>query len=264
MPRAKRYHIPGYVWHITHRCHKQEFLLKFARDRRRYRYWLFEAKKRYGLIVINYIVTSNHIHLLVADNGARDVIPRSMQLVAGRTGQEFNQRKGRKGAFWEDRYHATAVETDRHLLECLIYIDMNMVRAGAVMHPCQWDVSGYHEIQKPKQRYCVIDHHRLISLLGQQDSDTLKNTHHRWIEKALEDGHPAREEQWTQSLAVGSRQFVDSMKRKLGSRAKYRSVEKVGPAFQLHEDPMMPYSANFDPEIEGLSIENGYDLNASV
>ena len=33
MPRAHRHFLPGHVWHITHRCHKQEFLLKFARDR---------------------------------------------------------------------------------------------------------------------------------------------------------------------------------------------------------------------------------------
>jgi putative transposase len=32
-------------------------------------------------------------------------------LVAGRTGQEYNQRKWRKGAFWEDRSHATAIES---------------------------------------------------------------------------------------------------------------------------------------------------------
>jgi len=57
------------------------------------------------------MVTSNHVHLLAVDDGDRDVIPNSMQLVAGRTGQEFNQRKGRKGAYWEDRYHATAVES---------------------------------------------------------------------------------------------------------------------------------------------------------
>ena len=39
-----------------------------------------------------------------------DDIPLSMQLIAGRTGQEYDIRKGRRGAFWEDRYHATAVE----------------------------------------------------------------------------------------------------------------------------------------------------------
>ena len=34
MPRANRHHISGCIWHITHRCHKQEFLLKFERDRK--------------------------------------------------------------------------------------------------------------------------------------------------------------------------------------------------------------------------------------
>jgi len=45
MPRGNRYYLSGYVWHIIHRCHKREFLLKFARDRRRWLQWLGEAVK---------------------------------------------------------------------------------------------------------------------------------------------------------------------------------------------------------------------------
>jgi len=138
MARAKRHYIPGQVWHLTHRCHKGEFLLKFVKDRRRWIHWLFEAKKRYGLVILDYTVTSNHIHLLVVDDGDRDTIPKSIQLVAGRSAQEYNQRKKRKGAYWEDRYHATAVETGEHLLRCLVYIDLNMVRVGVVSHPSEW------------------------------------------------------------------------------------------------------------------------------
>ena len=99
MPRANRIFLPGYIWHITHRCHKKEFLLKFAKDRQRWLYWLFQAKRRYGLSVLNYVVTSNHIHLLVKDT-SESVIPKSLQLIAGRTGQEYNNRKGRKGAYY--------------------------------------------------------------------------------------------------------------------------------------------------------------------
>jgi hypothetical protein len=36
MPRANRHFLPGQLWHLTHRCHEKAFLLKFARDRRRY------------------------------------------------------------------------------------------------------------------------------------------------------------------------------------------------------------------------------------
>ncbi len=140
MPRANRYFMPNYVWHTQHHCHKKEFLLKFACDRRRWRYWLFEAKKRYNLCVLNFIVTSNHMPLLVKDRGDGE-IARSMQLIAGRTAQEFNRRKTRKGAFREDRYQATAVDTENYLARCMTYIDLNMVRAGVVRHPGEWTES---------------------------------------------------------------------------------------------------------------------------
>ena len=41
------------------------------------------AKKGFGLCVLDYMVTSNHIHLLVKDTGL-NVIAQSMQLIAGR------------------------------------------------------------------------------------------------------------------------------------------------------------------------------------
>src|SRR5262249_49363627 len=56
MPRANRHFLSGHVWHITHRCHEKKFLLKFARDRRRYLRWVFEAKKRFGLSVLDYSI----------------------------------------------------------------------------------------------------------------------------------------------------------------------------------------------------------------
>ena len=95
------------------------------------------------------MITSNHIHLIVVDDGSKDVISKSMQLVASRTAQEYNLRKNRKGAYWEDRYHATAIEGNDHLFRCIVCLDMNIVRAGVVSHPSDWMYSGYNEIQNP-------------------------------------------------------------------------------------------------------------------
>ena len=127
-------------------------MLKFDQDRLRWKYWLYQARKRFGLSVLNYIVTCNHIHLLVRDI-EKHSIAKSMQLISGRVGQEYNQRKSRQGAFWEDCYFATAICSDEHLFQCLVYIELNMVRAGIVSHPSQWKVSGYNEIQSPPVRY---------------------------------------------------------------------------------------------------------------
>ncbi len=95
MTRGNRHNTAGNIWHRVHRRHKKEFLLKFKRDRDLLKHWLFEAKKRFGLNVLNYTITSNHIHLLVEGNSQQS-IANSMQLVAGRTAQEFNRRKNKK------------------------------------------------------------------------------------------------------------------------------------------------------------------------
>ena len=257
MPRANRHYIPGCVWHITHRCHKKEFLLKFARDRRRYLHWLFEARKRYGLSILNYTVTSNHVHLLARDNGDRDVIPKSIQLIAGRTGQEFNQRKSRNGAYWEDRYHATAVETDKHLIQCLIYIDLNMVRAGVVEHPSEWGFGGYNEIQAPRERYALIDYDGLRALLNFSAMYELAAAYCGWIEESLKQGSHYRDERWTESIAVGSEAFVMATKEKLEFRAKGREVIGGDGSYELKESPA-PYSGILGHENAVLRPQNEY------
>jgi putative transposase len=256
MPRANRYFVSGYVWHITHRCHKQEFLLKFARDRRTWIRWLFEARKRFGLCVLNYTVTCNHIHLLVKDTG-RGEIPKSMQLIAGRTAQQYNQRKERKGAFWEDRYHATAVATDEHLIQCLVYIDLNMVRAGVVKHPCEWAESGYGELQNPPKRYAVIDTSALLALTDFHDLTHFQYEHTSWVHASLgSEGH-RRDACWSESLAVGSREFVTLMRANLGGKACARQVTEQEDTFTLRE-PRASYGYDFDREMGVLSPGNNH------
>ncbi len=243
MPRANRHFVSGHVWHITHRCHKKEFLLKFARDRKRWLHWLFEAKKRYGLTILNYIVTSNHIHLLVLDNG-RDEIARSMQLIAGRTAQEYNQRKGRKGAYWEDRYHATAIDTDDYLIQCLVYIDMNMVRTGVVKTPDQWEHGGYNEIQNQSKRYTLIDRRKLFELCGLQSVSALQISHKQWLEEAITLNKLEREERWSASLAVGDQRFIAAMKKEMGVLARFRKTLEEDGVYEIR-DEVMPYSIYF-------------------
>jgi REP element-mobilizing transposase RayT len=254
MPRANRHFLPGYVWHITHRCHRKSFLLKFARDRENYLRWLFEAKKRFGLSVLNYIVTCNHVHLLVRDTGA-NVIADSMQLIAGRSGQEYNQRKGRHGAFWEDRYHATAIEADEHLCRCLVYIDLNMVRAGVVPHPADWAHSGYREIQNPPKRYGIINLRELSSLCGFNGIPDFQQAHSDWVKETLARKSGVREVNWSEAVAIGTLSFVNEVKRELGFKAAHREVKEFEESCALREGDEA-YGRNSGSENEALSPEN--------
>jgi len=254
MPRANRNFLPGHVWHITHRCHKKEFLLKFSKDRKRWRYWLYVAKKRYGLSVLNFIITSNHIHLLVVDHGHGE-IARSMQLIGGRTAQEYNQRKKRKGAFWEDRYHATAVDTEDYLVRCMVYIDLNMVRAGVVSSPEDWCWCGYHEIQKPPKRYSVINKNALLELFGVSCFEQYQQVHQCWIKDALKAENNQRVTAWTQNIAVGSQDYLTTVKSALGIAGRYRTVTTEDGVHTLKEQ-VTSYEVHSVAEMETLSDDN--------
>ncbi len=92
---------------LTHRCHKRRFCSSFAKDRRAGSYWLYQARRRYGLCVE--LCRDVEPCPLTGQDMGHGEIATQHQLIAGRVAQQFNRRKSRKGAYWEDRYHATAV-----------------------------------------------------------------------------------------------------------------------------------------------------------
>ncbi len=224
MPRAKRFFLPGYFWHITHRCHKREFLFKFSKDRQAWIRWLYEARRRYGLKILNYTVTSNHIHLLVKSEAGE--IAEAMHLVAGSTAQQYNRRKARKGAFWDDRYHATAIESGRHLVNCMLYIDLNMVRAGVVNDPLEWPESGCCEIINPRPKYRTVLVDFVLESLKINTHSELVKQYREWQNDAMA---RMREDapRWSESIAVGSEDFVFEIKKKLGINTERRDVYRA-------------------------------------
>jgi len=259
MGRAKLFHMPGYAWHLTHRCHDRRFLLKFSRDKRRWLHWLFQAKKRYKLVILGYTVTSNHIHLLVYDNGEKHAVPRSMLLAASRTAREYNIRKMRSGAFWEDHYHATAIEAETHLQRALVYVDLNMVRAGVVDHPGEWPFGGYAEFMNQRQRYRLIDRSVLLQLLGVSNDELLKSAYDSWIRERLSRGSLGREAMWTESIAVGEDKFIKGLKKRLGIRANTREIAQAeGEGSYILREGESPYEGIFRGENEGLSNKDKF------
>jgi putative transposase len=243
VPRANRSYCEGRIWHVTQRCCCRAFLLKFVRDRRRWRHWLYIARRRYGLCVLNYVATSNHVHLLLVDTGD-NAIARGMQLIAGRTAQEFNTRKNRSGAFWEGRYHATAVDSDSHLLQCITYIDLNMVRAGVVSHPRDWEVCGYNEIQSPSHCKQIIDFGKLMYYLGARSIDEVANLQNRRLVEEI--NTTTRNAAWTESFAVGSKPYILKIKKELASRGFSKDIIDNAGAWALRDGDIP--AADFCPE----------------
>ena len=135
-----------------------------------------------------------------------------------------------------------------------------MVRAGVVQHPGEWVHGGYGEIQNPKQRYTLIDRRKLTALLGIRDNNQLAEYQREWVEDILKNGYNQRDAKWTQSIAVGDKEFVMETKAKLGAKAIGRRGMKNVEGYELKES-QSPYNRVFDPEKCSLSLKNDHLWN---
>ncbi len=180
----------------------------------------------------------------------------------GANGAGVQPEKESKGGLLGRSLPCNGVESGDHLARCMVYIDTNMVRAGVVSHPAMWPFCGYNEIQGPRRKNVLINYEKLQRLLGAASYKQLKSSHKGWIDEYLGDGLQARQDEWTRSIAVGSRPFIEKVKNILGFRAKGREVIEGFEGYQLRERSA-GYEAFFGVQKDYIGLENTYrwDIN---
>ena len=241
MARANRLSRHGGVFHVTHRCHNREFLLKFGLDRDGYRAKLREHLAEFQVALLDYCITCNHVHLLL-DAEERMEISGLMRTVAGEFARAYNRRKERMNAFWGDNFHATLVEEGRYLWRCLCYVELNMVRCRRVAHPREWDWLGYHEMMGQRQRYRVLDLDRHCWRLQVQSLTQVRKNLEAALGEQIAQEQFKRQPCWTEGLAVGSTSFLERIRPLLLSRQETELVEQDGETWVLQE-ASIPYGS---------------------
>ncbi len=79
----------------------------------------------------------------------------------------------------------------------MVYIDLNMVRAGVVSAPEDWCWSGYYETLHTPQRYAVIDTPALLELSGAENLRQYQEVRKIQVESVLKAESTLREALWT-------------------------------------------------------------------
>ncbi len=88
---------------------------------------------------------------------------------------------------------------------------------------------------------------RLMDLLGFENYDDLKYAHCKWVDSAMQTDNCGKENKWTQSIAVGSKTFIEKMKESLGFRAKGRKMIGADDTHELRE-MLTPYGKANNPD----------------
>ncbi len=142
MARLPRLTLPGYAHHVILRGNNRQAIFSTPADYRFLLTLLIENAKKFEVAIHAYVLMSNHLHLLLTPATA-DGLPRMMQAVGRTYVRYFNRTQQRTGTLWEGRYRSTLIQTDRYLLSCMAYIDLNPVRAGLVALPQDYPWSSH-------------------------------------------------------------------------------------------------------------------------
>lgn len=145
MARLPRLTVPGYPHHVIQRGNNRQAIVTCDADYETLLSMLDEHARKSAVAVHAYVLMTNHFHLLATPETAQG-IPEMMQSVGRRYVRYFNQRQQRSGTLWEGRYKSTLIQAERYLLACMVYLDLNPVRAGMVASPAdyRWSSHGHY------------------------------------------------------------------------------------------------------------------------
>ncbi|MGE0347664.1 transposase [Hydrogenophaga sp.] len=153
MARLPRLTVPGYPHHVIQRGNNRQDIVRSDADREMLLDLISENARKYQVALNAYVLMDNHFHLLLTPD-ATDGVPAMMQAVGRRYVRYFNDLHHRTGTLWEGRYRSTLIQSERYLLACMAYMDLNPVRAGMVNDPKLHRWSSYHHYsgQSPDRR----------------------------------------------------------------------------------------------------------------
>ena len=164
MARLPRLTLPDYPHHVIQRGNNRQATFVRAADYQRLLDLLDENARLFEVAIHAYVLMSNHFHLLATPQTAEG-LPLMMQALGRRYVRYFNDVQGRTGTLWEGRYKSTLIQTDRYLLACMAYIDLNPVRAGMVAQAADYPWSSHgHYIGRSADK--LVTPHALTWTLG--------------------------------------------------------------------------------------------------
>lgn len=218
MPRLPRCVLPGHPHHIIQRGNNRCAIFVADEDYDWFKHALSEACRRFGCLIHAYVLMSNHVHLVMTPQ-LENSLAKVLQSVGRRYVQHFNIAYQRTGTLWEGRYKATVIDSERYLLACCRYIELNPVRANMVAHPGEYRWSSYAANALGKSDPLVSPHvlYQSLGASGHERQHSYRNLFQTHIDhETLEAIRQATQRGWI----LGNDRFKDEIEQLLDRRTR--------------------------------------------
>ena len=229
MARLPRLDVPGVAQHVIQRGNNRQVCFGSERDFAAYAGWLHEYGVKHEVAIHAWVFMTNHVHLLVTPENTGGVSA-LMQSVGRRYVPYFNYSYKRSGTLWEGRFKSCLVQSERYLLECYRYIELNPVRANMVAGPGDYKWSSYRCNGLGVESKLITPHPEYLGL-GQSKAERLENYRSFFVGQV----HPELLSQirtaTSKGLVIGNDYFADQIEALTQQRAR---PAKLGRPVKAH------------------------------
>ncbi|WP_069999330.1 transposase [Cellulosilyticum sp. I15G10I2] len=195
MPRGPREKCEYSTYHIMVRGNNKQDIFEDEEDRIQYLKRLKRYKEKFKIEVYAYCLMTNHVHLLIYDNG-QDIskVMKGLNLSYVRY---FNKRYNRCGHLFQGRFNSVMVKRDSYFIEVSKYIHLNPAEAGMVGAPEDYKWSSLKMYLGERDSYEIIDNRRILAYFSKDYKGSMKlyaeYMYNKEIEEevavAIESGH---------------------------------------------------------------------------
>lgn len=172
MPRRQRIQAADLPVHIIQRGNNHQACFFTEAD---YAFFLDRLERysaRFECDLHAFVLMTNHVHFLLTPRIAEGA-SLLMKVLGQCYAQYINRTHGRSGTLWEGRFRSSLVQSQRYVLACYRYIEMNPVRARLVRHPRDYLWSSYMGNADGRKMGCLTPHGEYLALGLENESRRL-------------------------------------------------------------------------------------------
>lgn len=180
MARPLRIEYEGALYHVTARGNERGKIFFTKTDYRKFKEYLADAQRKYGVTIHCYVLMTNHYHLLLETPYKN--LSKIMHHLNSSYTTYINIKRKRSGHLFQGRYKSILVDRDNYLLELSRYMHLNPVRAQMVNRPEEYLYSSYGAYIFGNDELATVT--PVLSMLD-LDADAARQKYKVFVESAL-------------------------------------------------------------------------------
>lgn len=182
MPRQLRIIDPGAIYHVGSRGSNRAPILWDSVDCQSFTDELARVASRYRWSVLAWCLMPNHHHLVL--RASPEGFSSGFHQLNGNYSRRTNLRHGRSDHLFKNRPWSRELDSPAHLINALVYVLRNPVKAGICVRSHQWAYSSYRAtvgLERPPS-WLVVD--EVLALFGREEDAAIRE-----LIDSVHDGH---------------------------------------------------------------------------